>query len=137
MNLVHVSTRLKRDKRLCLAALDSDPRLLRYIGGLFEHYFPLDTESLAFKGKYFSRSTKKVITVHNKVETTLSRLCMKHCKKSVYGFPEEIQEMVLSHVGSLGSGWIERKDRVGEKRRVNFMDDEFSGSLFSVVTLNE
>ncbi len=137
VNLVHVSPRLKHNNRICLAAIGSDGRVLRYVGGLFNKYFPLDIAPLAFKGKYFSPSFKKVITVHNKTETTISTLCMKHCKKSVYGFPEEIQEMVLTHVGSLDPGFKDRKDRVGEKRRINFIDDEFSGDLFSIATLNK
>ncbi len=58
---------------------------------------------------------------------------MQKCGKSLYGFPKEIQDIVLFYVGSLDSGFVERKDRVGEKRRINFMDKEFSRDLFSII----
>ncbi len=85
------------------------------------------------QGKYFSPSAHQVVTVHNKSATALFRLCMKNCQKSVYGFPDEVQEEVLFSVGSLERSYVERKDRVGEKRHVNFMDDGFRGQIFSII----
>jgi len=139
LNLVHVSPRLKRNNQICLAAIDNDANILRYVSGLLnKNNVPIDTFPVfKSKGKYFSQSTRKVITIHNKKETTLSILCMKNCTKSVYGFPEEIQEMILLNVGSFETGMIKRKDRVGGRRRINFMDDVFSGDLYSIATLNK
>jgi hypothetical protein len=124
----NVSDQLRKDKEFFLAASQKNPNILSQIFmGVPDDIVPLE-----FKGKFFSPSVKKVLTVHNKNTTTLFKLCMQKCQKSVYGFPEEIQEMVLTHVGSLESRFIERKDRVGEKRRRNFMDDEFGGRPFSI-----
>ncbi len=128
-NSGYVSTRLRNNKKFCLDAIQKNPTILHNIS----RNIPGDTRSIeSFGGKYFSASTKKVITIHNQTTTTLFRLCMQNCKKSVYGFPEEIQDMVLSHVGSLDPGFKNRKDRIGEKRRINFMDDEFDGEIFSI-----
>jgi hypothetical protein len=75
---------------------------------------------------------KSKLVVYDLALTTLITLCMKNCKKSVYGFPDEIQELILFHVGSFGQEYVERKDRVGEKRRVNFRDKEFKENIIFV-----
>ena len=150
--LEFVSTRLKNDKDVCLSAISQNALAFELIPENFQknnvfclaainvnkcvlkrfNNLPEDLVSLEIEGKHFSPSTHQVVTVHNKTATVLFKLCMKNCKKSVYGFPDEIQELVLFHVGSLETGLIERKDRIGEKRRINFTDDKFRGGLFSI-----
>ena len=153
--LKYASTRLRDDKDVCLAAVSNNHRAFKLVSENLKknnafllaainvnkcvlkrfNNLPEDLVSLEIEGKNFSPSTHQVVTVHNKTATVLFRLCMKKCQKSVYGFPDEIQELVLFHVGSLETGMIERKDRIGEKRHVNFMDEEFRGGLFSIVKL--
>ncbi len=132
-----VSPKLKRDFRRSLPGV-FEKFLVRC--GIFNRKLPRDTRAIeGFGGKFYSKITQKVVTVHNRASTVLFRLCMKNCKKSVYGFPDEVQDMVLSQVGSLDPDFIERKDsdRIGEKRRRNFMDKGFRGERFSIVALNE
>ena len=91
---------------------------------------PGDLTPLETEGKYLSPSTGKVVTVHTKRWTVLVQNCLKHCTKAVYGFPQDVQDEIMFHVGSAGSGFIEDDQQLF--RRVNFEDEDFDGDLFSV-----
>jgi hypothetical protein len=58
---------------------------------------------------------------------------MQNCRKGIYGFPEDVQDTVMFLAGFFDSGWMEKRDGSGKRRRINFMDDEFSGQMFSIV----
>ena len=86
---------------------------------------PTDLVSLQAEGKFFSLSTKKVVTVHSKSWFRLIKLCLHSCKLADYGLPNEVQEEVMMHVGLMDSGFV-------NNRRVNFTDEQFSRSPISI-----